>query len=463
MSGENQEPPASEARPGRRQRRPATIDLTATEMPGEASERPVAEAEQAEAPDSQSSQQSGESGAAAGDGSASGSATAHAGANGGRRRGLSPWIAGGAAGAGIALAIVGAFWALGLATQSEREGLGARLTALEQRVRQLAHAPADPRLDEFATGLATIEQNARGLKEMQARLAQIEAAPPRSGGDEALSQRLAAIEGVMQKFNEDLSGLRRRVEEAAASIREARAASEAARAAARDAPKEAAKEIAQELEQSPGASATQEALQVLQGRIGALEERLTSVQAELGAAKARPESDQAARRALLARALLAAAESGQPFAAELAGLKALGAEGRDVAALEPHAAGGLATAAEVRRDFAAIERALLAAAERRSPEAGLIARLQASAERLVRVRPATEGPGRDIPSTIARIEAQLGRGDVAAAVAEFDALPPSLRALGVEWLQRTQARVRALEAARRLADDAVRGLGRAAS
>lgn len=438
MSGENQESPGLEGRPGQRRPRPATIDLTATEMPGEPSDRVASEqTEAAESPASQESSASQEPVASQEDDKA------------GATGGLAPWMAGGAVGATVALAMVGALWGLGVLRQGEADGLDARLGAVEQGLRQLAarpQEPRDPRLDALATRLDAVEQNAGRLADIEARVAQAEAAA--------------------RNLKEEVSGLGRRLDEAAATIgaaaiKAAQDASDAARAAAQD----AVKEPTGESEQSPGTSAAQQALQTLQGRIGALEERLKSLQTDLGATKAAPASGQdlSVRRAILARSLLAAAESGQAFSAELASLKALGAEASTLAALEPYAARGLPNAADLRRDFAPVARTILAAAEPRPTDGGVIGRLQASAERLVRVRPVTEGPGQDAPSIIARIEAQLGRGDVAAAVAELSALPPELRAPAAEWLKRAQARLAGLEAARRLAEDAVRALGRTAS
>ncbi len=381
MSGENQESPGSKGGPGQRRRRPATIDLSATEIPGEPSHRPVSQPEQTEVTEPSASQESSASQEPA---ASQEQKDNKAGATGG----LAPWIVGGAAGAMSALAIVGALWAVGLLTQGEADGVGTRLAAVEESVRQLGARPQprDPRLDGLAMRLDAVERNAGRLGDMEARLAQAEAA--------------------VRNLKEEVSGLGRRLDEAAATIgaaviKAAQDASDAARAAAQDAPKEPARES----EQSPGASAAQQAFQTLQGRIGALEDRLKALQTELGAAKAASKSgsDPAVRRALLARSLLSAVESGHPFSAEFAGLKALDVDDNALAALEPYAARGLPNAADLRRDFAPVARTILAAAEPRPTNGGVIGRLQASAERLVRVRPVTEGPGRDAPSIIARI------------------------------------------------------------
>src|SRR5206468_1572256 len=67
--------------------------------------------------------------------------------------------------------------------------------------------------------------------------------------------------------------------------------------------------------------------------------------------------------------------------------------------------------------------AMLEAASAPRREAGVMERLQASAERLVRIRPVEEASG-DEPSTmVARAELKATRGDIAGALADLERLP----------------------------------------
>ena len=64
------------------------------------------------------------------------------------------------------------------------------------------------------------------------------------------------------------------------------------------------------------------------------------------------------RLAVAAEALRAAVERGAPFQAELAAVKALGADAKATAQLEPFAAQGLTSAAELGRELTALMPAL---------------------------------------------------------------------------------------------------------
>lgn len=404
MTGETQDQPGSDREPRQRQRHPATIDLTATEAAAAegASEQP--EQDSAGDPDKTPPDEP---------------SIASEGARSGRLR---PAFAGAAAGAGTALVVFGALWAGGFLIRGDRDG--AALAALQQQVRELAARPA----------------------------------PTLRDPDPALAQRVSAVETEAKSIGGQLSELGQRLDAASALIREAREASDAALAAARQAPKDAASGASQE---TGAPSSAQRDIEALQDRLGALEGGVKALQAELGAIKAAA-PDAAARRAVLAQSLRAAAAAGQPFAAELAGLKSVSVDGAQFAALEPFAARGLPSAADLRREFDPVGRAILAAADLAPGDrhGGVLERLQASAERLVRVRPVTEGPGQDAPAVVARIQAQLGRGDVAAAFGEVNALPPALRDPAAAWLKHAQARLDGLEAARRLAGEALRALAK---
>jgi hypothetical protein len=93
-------------------------------------------------------------------------------------------------------------------------------------------------------------------------------------------------------------------------------------------------------------------------------------------------------------------------------------------------------------------------------EGGFIDRLQANAERLIRIRPVDEVPGDDPATVVNRIELRAARSDVAGALAELEKLPAAIRAPADDWIKQAEAQRAALEAARRLAGDALIALGK---
>jgi hypothetical protein len=165
------------------------------------------------------------------------------------------------------------------------------------------------------------------------------------------------------------------------------------------------------------------------------------------------------RLALAAAALNAALERGDAFAAELAAVKALGADPKVVAALEPFARSGVPTAAALARQFSELAPALVQAAEPPSRE-GVLGRLQANAEKLVRIRRVDDAPGSDAAAIVARSEAKAARGDLAGTAAELAQLAPNARAPAEAWIKSVQARTAAIDASRRLAADGLAGLSK---
>ena len=280
-----------------------------------------------------------------------------------RRRGWLPagvsMIGAGVLGAGIVLAVLGS---MGLLV-NPNDGLSAvdaRLAGLELEVRDLAaRAPA--------AGV-----DARALDEVVGRVDTLEAAVVTSRpatGDPSFSNRIAAINGEVKALAETIGTLGRRNDEAAAAARAAQTRSDATAAAVAT--------LAQKL--PAGAAVERSQVEALAARVAAVE---TS---EKTAAR----GDQAVRLVLVATALKSAVERGDPFAGELAAAKALGADPKLTAALEPFATSGVPTSAALARELAALAPALRPAASAQ-PREGFLERLQVNAEKLVRVRPTEE-------------------------------------------------------------------------
>jgi hypothetical protein len=341
------------------------------------------------------------------------------------------WLGIAVAGIGVILAVLGVVSLL-LSRDNGVSALDARLAGVELDLRDLATRAPPPAADPKA------------LDAVAGRVAALEAAgamPPPSASDGALAARVAALEAQINALAETVGVLGRRNDEALSAAREARVRADAGAA-----------EIS-ELTQKPPAAVDRSEFEALANRVAAAE------RSEKAAEKAAESADRAVRLALAANALNAAVERGDAFAAELATVKALGADPKLVAALEPFARSGVPSAAALARQFSELTPALSQAAEPPSRE-GVLGRLQANAEKLVRIRRVDEAPGSDAAAIVARSEAKAARGDLAGTAAELSQLAPNARAPAEAWIKSVQARAAAIDASRRLAADALAGLNK---
>jgi hypothetical protein len=336
------------------------------------------------------------------------------------------WLGFATAAIGLVLAAVGIV-SLVMSRDNGVSALEARLAGAERVVRELASrappAAADP----------------KALEELTRRVAKLEAAPatpPSSASDPALAARIAALEAEVKAISATLGSVGRRDEEVLAVARDARARADASAAA-----------LAELAQRIPAATAAERsALEALANRVTAVER----------SEKAAESGDRALRLALAATALNNAVERGDAFAAELATAKALGADAKLVAALEPFARSGVPSAATLARQFSELAPSLQTSGVRE----GVLARLQVNAEKLIRIRRVDEPAGSDAAAVVARAEAKVSRGDIAGAVSELAQLPPDARGPAEAWIKSAQARIAAIDASRRLAADALSGLGK---
>jgi hypothetical protein len=338
------------------------------------------------------------------------------------------WLGFATAALGLVLAAVGIV-SLVMSRDNGMSALDARLAGAERVVRELASrappAAADP----------------KALEELTRRVAKLEAAPatPSSpASDPALAARIAALEAEVKAMAATLGSVGRRDEEVLAVARDARARADASAAA-----------LAELAQRIPAATvAERSALEALANRVTAVERSEKAVES----------GDRALRLALAATALNNAVERGDAFAAELATAKALGADAKLVAALEPFARSGVPSAATLARQFSELAPSLQASGA--APREGVLARLQVNAEKLIRIRRVDEPAGSDAGAIVARAEAKVSRDDIAGAVSELAELPPDARAPAEAWIKSAQARSAAIDASRRLAADALSGLAK---
>jgi hypothetical protein len=311
--------------------------------------------------------------------------------------------------------------------------LAPRIAAIESQVRELASRPvpqgADPKaLDDLSVRLKRLEGAAavppaadtKILDDLSTRLKQLEiaaAAPRPAVGDPALSGRLTAAENAIKPLTDNIAALSRRNDELAATLRETG------------------------------------------GRLDRLAATVDELQKVAHASAAG--TDRAVRLAVAASSLQGAVERGDPFAAELAVAEQFAADPKALAPLAPFSAAGVPTAAALGRELPRLIQPMLtaerAAAAPRDGD-GFLDRLQANAERLVRVRPIDQAPPEKSGAALARIAALAARSDLNDIVAELNKLPESARAPAQPWIAKVEARNKALETVRRFSATAIAAL-----
>jgi hypothetical protein len=165
---------------------------------------------------------------------------------------------------------------------------------------------------------------------------------------------------------------------------------------------------------------------------------------------------QPAIRVILAERLGTALRNGAPYTDVLAALRNAETEPARLSALEPFAQQGAPTAAELAQDFGPLGARILQ--EERPADAAWTDRLLRMADKVVTVRPVNAPETAGVTGLVGRIEQALGRGDVAAAVTAWEALPEPSRRLSEEWSRQAKARAAADAAAQAIVSDAVAAL-----
>jgi hypothetical protein len=324
----------------------------------------------------------------------------------GRRSAWLPALAGAAGGvAAFALLWFGSALLGGRELGYAPADLDARLAAVEKQVVGGAGRPAAPGVDTKALA---------GVAARLAKLESAQAALRAPATDPAVTGRLGANERAAKALGDNLTALSGRADRAEAALREA------------------------------------------DGRIEKLTTAVTALQAV--AREAASGSDRASRFAIASMALRDAVVRGAPFAAELAVMKPLASDARVLAALEPFAASGVPTDIALGQELAATLRPMLRAAPEPTHDGGFFGRLQANAEKLVRIRPIDETGGDERNAVLARIVQRAERANIAGARAELAKLPVADRTMADKWVAKVEARDKALDASRRLAADAIAAL-----
>lgn len=298
------------------------------------------------------------------------------------------------------------------------------------------------RPDATAEGAAALRADLEGLRTtldgrmdaIEARLAGAEAraAEPAADAEAMVAAAEMALSGPLAAATRPLAD-RLDVLEARLAALEARPAAESAAAPQPGIDPEEIAALRALIERQEAAVA--EARTAAEARLAETDSRLAAAEARAADLAAAAE---AARADLALARLRAAVETGAPYAAALADLRATGREAPE--ALAAHAGAGVATLAELRRAFPDAARAGLAAALQATAGDGLGARAIGFLRTQVGARSLDPRAGDDPDAVLSRVEAALDSGDLAGALAELQALPEAGRAAMADWLSRAEAR-----------------------
>jgi hypothetical protein len=295
------------------------------------------------------------------------------------------------------------------------------------------------------------------LAQVTARLGKIEAVLANAP---ATDTAIKTTDTAMKATADNVASLGKRVDELAAGMRDMRTRAESAASSA-DAAQKAADAAQKSAANVPGSAQANIDAEALSNRIAALEQSARSSDREQAAQQAaQVADDKVSRRAVVASALRDSVERGSPFVAELAAAKIFAADANALAQLEPFAATGVPSVTSLARELSTLAQPMMKAIGEPVRTGSVMEKLQAGAEKLVRIRPVGETAGDDPATVVGRIEAKAARNDIAGALVELNKLPPSVRAPAEGWMKRAASRDAAIAAGRQFAADALGALGK---
>jgi hypothetical protein len=283
------------------------------------------------------------------------------------------------------------------------------------------------------------------ISALNERVGRVESATAKIPNDSSISEHLSTADNAMRSLGIALTALTKRNDEVAANAADARARATASEKALTE-----LRSSVQDLSKNTSAGLSPADVDTVQKRLTALEQAVKNATI-----------DNQARLALGAAALRDAVAGGAPFSAELDQAKSLGADEKILSVLAPYAPTGLPSAAVLAQELHALVPALLkASGVAEAPSVGFLERLQANASKLVRVRPLDAPAGDDASAILARIEVATAHADIGGVLADLGKLNEQARAPAQTWIAKAQARQAALAAARQLAADTARALGK---
>jgi hypothetical protein len=339
--------------------------------------------------------------------------------------------------------------------------LTARLDSLDQRVAALQEEPGKDQGGNAATGTAQADSG-KQLAELDARVKALE------GADKPDAAPLKAAEEAAQQVNQAVAALKTDVEartkqnaDAIASLGQRLDSLQQAVDTGMKSATEASRKAA-EASQAQVADATK----TLDKRLAEQSDKIAALDKGL-ADRAPTSAVQAALRVVVADRVASALASGAPYAEPLASLRQLDPQAEAQAgALAPFADKGAPTASQLAATFRGIADKIAqgrqAAKTKAAAESGdFRTKLLSMADGLVQVRKVDAGPTAEAGPAAApeeKVQAALDRGDLAAAAAAFDALPPEAKAQAGDFGTTLAARAKAAQASQALTEAAFQAL-----
>jgi hypothetical protein len=306
---------------------------------------------------------------------------------------------------------------------------------------------------------------------ISAQLEKIQAELQPQSANTALATRITDVEAQIKTLSDQLAAINRRLDDIAVAAKSAHERADAAAAAAQSATDNANAATAAAKSATENADAAAQAVKgatqnsVQQSDLDALAARIAALEKSIGAlstattSEATSADDRAARAAVAAEALRAVVERGASYQAELATVKSFGADQSAIADLEPFAASGVPTDAELAHELALLLPSLQPApSTAASSGGGFLSRLESNAKNLVRITPVDAPPGDDPSSVLARLNADAAHADIAAALTDIAKLPQAAKSHVDAWVAKANARNAAIAASRRIAADALAAL-----
>jgi len=378
MAGSRPEETEPSPDPGRAKRDPPTIDLEATEVPGE---QPNSAAEPEPGPSFEGS----------------------------RNSSMRSGVIGGVSGACAAALVTALAWYLGGPGEFASQG-----------------APPAP-----AVSAAAVDDLAARIANVESKASKPAAAPL----DAAAAARIDVLERSVSAVRAELAGVRAESEKIGVAVNDLKSVPH------------------------PGAPAPD--LSDINERIAGLERATRAQSAALAQESAKPGDDVPLRRIVAAALLDVLVRTGDPYAPALATAKSLAPNPDLLKPLESFATSGVPSAAVLSRELLALVPKLSPPNEKPAAGSSLVDRLQAGAAKLVRIE-RTDAVGNERGNVVARATAAALRNDYNEARRELNTLASADRAPAQEWIEKTDARDRALAASRQFATDAMTALAKPA-
>ncbi|MGX7744631.1 COG4223 family protein [Rhodopseudomonas parapalustris] len=321
----------------------------------------------------------------------------------------------------------------------------AALDALNARIAKLEATPA-------AGGAAAAPSDSAALEALAIRITNLEQRPQAASGgaatpDPAASSRIDTLEKTVASLRDDLTALRGRTDQLAATVNELKPAP-----AGGGTTEDSKPNASVDADKSAALEQTTAALAAIDRRLDSLE-TAAKVQAEKPARTPAPAEDSALRRAVAATLLDLSVTQGHPFEALLKAASPLAPDPAALKPLDQFAAAGVPSAKALGQELIDLLPKLLP--EKIGANANFIDRFQANAERLVKIQRSDAVEGIDRTAIIGRLTAAGKQGDIAGALKELKALAPGDRAPVQSWIDKAEARDQALAASRQFATSAL--------